>query len=53
LAHDINDGVVRKLKPRRSVKFHPHTAFSGLIKDRQERFLQNDDDKVLDEKRKL
>jgi hypothetical protein len=36
--------VVRKLSSKRSVKFHPHSAFSGLIQDRQERFRQKTDD---------
>ena len=38
LANNVRTGVVRKLCSRRSVKFHPHEAFSDLIQERQERF---------------
>ena len=38
LANNVSTGVVRKLCSRRSVKFHPHEAFSNLIQERQERF---------------
>ena len=38
LAHNVGTGVVRSLSSRRSVKFHPHEAFNGLIRERQERF---------------
>lgn len=44
LAHNISTGVVMKLSSKRSVKFHPHDAFRGLIRERQERFLQMTDD---------
>jgi nucleoid DNA-binding protein len=38
MANDVSTGVVRKLGSRRSVKFHAHDAFKGLIQERQERF---------------
>jgi nucleoid DNA-binding protein len=44
LAHNVSSGVVRKLSSKRSVKFHPHESFSGLIQERQERFRQRPED---------
>jgi len=44
MAHNVSTGVVRKLSSKRSVKFHPHEAFSGLIRERQERFRHSGDD---------
>ena len=46
MAHNVSTGIVRKLSSNRSVKFHPHSAFSSLIRERQERFLQIDEDKT-------
>ena len=43
-AHNVSTGEICRLGSKRSVKFHPHEAFSGLIRERQERFLQRADD---------
>ena len=43
LAHNVCTGVIRSLGLVKSVKFHPHEAFTNLIHERQECFLQNDD----------
>lgn len=53
IAHNVNNGTIHSLKPKRSVKFHPHASFSALIKERQGRFLERGDEKVLDQKRKV
>ena len=37
-AHNVCTGVIRKLDSIKSVKFHPHEAFTNLIHDRQESF---------------
>ena len=37
-AHNVCTGVIRKLGSIKSVKFHPHEAFTSLIRDRQESF---------------
>jgi nucleoid DNA-binding protein len=44
LAYNVSTCVSRWLKPRKSVKFHAHDAFRSLIRERQERFRQHDDD---------
>jgi nucleoid DNA-binding protein len=44
LAYNVRTGMIRKLRSIKSVKFHPHEAFTSLIQDRQERFRQKDDD---------
>jgi nucleoid DNA-binding protein len=44
LANNVRTGMIRKLRSVKSIKFHPHEAFTSLIHDRQERFRQKDDD---------
>lgn len=45
VAHNVINGEIRSLQTKRSVKFHPHVAFVELIREREMKFRQLDDDR--------